>query len=267
MGEEEDRMIQNFKELGRRIQAVRNRVGVTQQQLADQLGVSRSAVAAMEGGERKVDAIMLPRIAQILNCSTQELTGTVQEPEVVLPVDKAPIKGQAKERIHVPQKNFEKFKEVLLYILTKVGSKPNIGETVIYKLLYFMDFNFYEKYEEQLIGATYIKNRYGPTPREFRAIVERMTRDGDLEKVSSKYFEYPQTKYLPRRAPDLTVLKAHELQTVDEVLGRLSEMNANQISDYSHKDIPWLSVAEGQAIPYESVFYRTAPYSMREYGE
>jgi len=42
----------------------------------------------------------------------------------------------------------EKFKEVLLYILGKVGSKPNIGQTVLYKLLYFIDFNYYEKYEE-----------------------------------------------------------------------------------------------------------------------
>jgi len=138
---------------------------------------------------------------------------------------------------------------------------------VIYKLLYFMDFNFYEKYEEQLIGATYIKNRYGPTPTEFRKIVERMIRDGDLEKVSSKYFEYPQTKYLPRRAPNLSVLKAHELQMVDEVLARLSDMNANQISEYSHKDIPWLSTAENRAIPYESVFYRAEPYSVREYNQ
>jgi transcriptional regulator with XRE-family HTH domain len=260
-------MIQNFKELGRRIRSLRTRLGMTQQQLADQLGMSRSAVAAMEGAERKVDALMLQKIAQVLNCSAQDLTGAGQAPEVVLPEDKAAPPVRPKERIHVPQKNFQKFREVLLYILNKVGSKPNIGETVIYKLLYFMDFNFYEKYEEQLIGATYIKNRYGPTPTEFRKIVERMTKDADLERVSSKYFEYPQTKYLPRRAPDLSVLKAHEMQVVDEVLARLSDMNANQISEYSHKDIPWLSTAQGEAIPYESVFYRTAPYSVREYKE
>jgi hypothetical protein len=77
-------------------------------------------------------------------------------------------------RISIPQKNLKKFEQVLLYILCKVGSKPNIGETVIYKLLYFIDFNFYEKYEEQLIGATYIKNQYGPTPKEFIKVVDTM---------------------------------------------------------------------------------------------
>ena len=67
-------------------------------------------------------------------------------------------------RISVPQKNVEKFKQVFLYLLEQVGSKQNIGETVIYKLLYFIDFNFFERYEEQCIGATYQKNHYGPTP-------------------------------------------------------------------------------------------------------
>jgi len=260
-------MIQNFKELGSRIQQLRTQTGLTQQQLADKLGLGRTAVTAMEAGERKVDAIMLQQIAEILNCSPQELTGVRRGPEIVLPEGKAVPVPDSGERVHVPQNNFLKFKEVLLYILNKVGSKPNIGETVIYKLLYFMDFNFYEKYEEQFIGATYIKNTYGPTPTEFHKIVVRMIKEGDLEKVTSQYFKYPQTKYLSRRAPDLSVLKAHEMQVVDEVLRRLSDMTARQISEYSHKDIPWLSTEDGKAISYESVFYRTEPYSVREYKQ
>ena len=44
--------------------------------------------------------------------------------------------------------------------------------TVLYKLLYFIDFDYYEKFEEQLVGATYIKNHFGPTPVEFKKIVD-----------------------------------------------------------------------------------------------
>ena len=65
--------------------------------------------------------------------------------------------------------------------LGKVGAKPNVGETVLYKLLYFIDFNYYEKYEEQLIGATYIKNHHGPTPIEFQAIVNEMIEKKEIE--------------------------------------------------------------------------------------
>jgi hypothetical protein len=44
-------------------------------------------------------------------------------------------------------------------------------------------------------------------------------------------------------------------------------MNAAQISDYSHNDVPWLTAEEGKIIEYEAVFYRTPVYSVREYSE
>jgi uncharacterized phage-associated protein len=189
-----------------------------------------------------------------------------KQPVVVLLQDQAERKAKAQVRINAPQKNLQKFKEVLLYLLDKVGSKSNVVEGVVYKLLYFIDFNFYEKYEEQLVGATYQKNHFGPTPIEFKKIVDKMIADKELVKVECSYFSYPQTKYLPLRRPDLSKLKANEIAVIDHVLNKLSDMNASQISEYSHNDVPWLTTENGGIIEYESVFYRTAPYSVREYG-
>jgi len=187
--------------------------------------------------------------------------------EVILEKGKKKTKKAKSEiRISVPQKNIEMFKEVLLYILGKVGSKPNIGESVLYKLLYFVDFKYYEKYEEQLIGATYIKNHHGPTPKEFIKIVEEM-QGKDLVKIQNKYFQYPQTKYIPLKDPDLSKLNARELSVIDNVLNKLADMNASQISEYSHNDVPWITTEDGDVIDYEAVFYRTTPYSVREYSE
>lgn len=122
-------------------------------------------------------------------------------------------------------------------------------------------------YEDQLVGATYIKNRYGPTPLEFKKIVEKMIKDEEITKVESIYFQYPQTKYLPLRKADLSKLKANEIAVIDDVLNRLSDMTAAQISEYSHNDVPWLTTEDGRIIVFESVFYRIAPYSVREYVE
>jgi len=256
-----------YKELGNRIKKLREERGISQQRLADLLGVSRPTVSQIEMGERKVSADELLKISEIFDVSVEHLLGLKKEPEVVIQEAKKKRKIKPQVRINVPQKNLEKFKEVLLYILNKVGSKPNIGETVIYKLLYFIDFDFYEKYEEQLIGATYIKNRYGPTPIEFKKVVDKMIEAGEIIRVESTYFEYPQTKYLPLRKPDLSKLKAHEIEIIDEVLNRLSDMNASQISEYSHNDVPWLTTEDQGIIEYEAVFYRTPPYSVREYSE
>jgi len=252
---------------GKRTKELRERSGISQQRLAELLNIPRPAISQIESGERKISAEELKKLSEIFCIPLDSLLDLEKEPEIILEEAKKKERIKPRMRINVPQKNLEKFKEVLLYILNKVGSKPNIGETVIYKLLYFIDFDFYEKYEEQLIGATYMKNKYGPTPIEFKKIIDKMGKDKEIEKVKSSFFAYPQTKYLPLRKPDLSKLKANEVEIIDEVLNKLSDMNATQISEYSHNDVPWLTTEDGKVIEYESVFYRTPPYSMREYGE
>ena len=251
-------------QIGSRIKELRAQRGISQQRLAELLGVSRPTISQIESGGRKISAEELDALAKIFNVFVGSLLNKKEEPMVILQKGTKDRKLQSRIRINVPQKNMEKFKEVLLYILNKVGSKPNVGETVIYKLLYFIDFDFYEKYEEQLVGATYIKNNYGPTPLEFQRIVEQMA-DRELVRVKSAYFNFPQTKYLPLRKAELTKLRANEIEVIDNVLNKLSDMNASQISDYSHDDVPWLTTKDDGIIEYESAFYRIAPYSVREY--
>ena len=174
-----------YAKLGKRIKDLRERSGINQQRLAEMLNISRPAVSQIENGDRKISADELVKLAEAFHISVEALLDSERLPEVVLTEGKKREEVKPQLRISVPQKNVEKFKEVLLYILNKVGSKPNIGETVIYKLLYFIDFDFYEKYEEQLIGASYIKNKYGPTPVEFKKIVDRMKKDEEIEKVKT----------------------------------------------------------------------------------
>lgn len=256
-----------YGKIGHRIKSLRDKVEMSQDTLAKRMKLPRPAISQIESGSRKIATDELLNLSQIFHVSINDLLNPGKEPEVRLNEEKKEKHPKSRMRISVPQKNLQKFKEVLLYILNKVGSKPNIGETVIYKLLYFIDYDFYEKYEDQLIGATYMKNQYGPTPIEFIKIVEQMINHEEIEKVKSGYFNYPQTKYLPLRKPDLTKFKANEIEVIDDVLNRLSDMNAAQISAYSHNDVPWMTTDDGEAIEYESVFYRTPPYSVRAYTD
>ncbi|ODS32422.1 MAG: helix-turn-helix protein [Candidatus Scalindua rubra] len=261
-------MVVNFyKKLGMRIRALREQAGYSQEKLADLLKISRVSLSQIETGDRRINAEEVAKLSKIFNVASDILLDLKKDIKVVLEKKTKPTKTKSEIRINIPQKNLEKFKEVLLYILNKVGSKPNIGESVLYKLLYFIDFNYYEKYEEQLIGATYIKNNYGPTPKEFIKIIEEMETQKEIVKVEGKYFQYPQRKYLPLRTPDLSRLKANELRIIDDVLEKVSNMNAARISEYSHNDVPWLTTDDGEIIDYESVFYRTSEYSMRSYSE
>ena len=260
-------MVTISETLGRKVREFRESQGLSQTQVAHALKLSRPSVSQIESGQRRTSADELLKLSELLNVSVQILLDLEKQPTVALQKGKRVIQESHSVRINVPQKNVEKFRQILLYILNQVGSKPNVGETVIYKLLYFIDFDFYEKYEEQCIGATYQKNHHGPTPVEFKKVVEDMIAKEEVVRVKSKFFSYPQTKYLPLKRPDLTMLKAHEKEIIDDVLCRLSDMNASQISEYSHDDVPWIVTEEGAFIKYESAFYRTAQYSVREYSE
>lgn len=255
------------KRLGNRVKALRKRAGMSQEKLASLMRLNRSTISQIEAGNRAITAHDLSDFSRVFGVSVQALLDPKAEPQVVLPREGPKTEPAPQIRISVPQKNLRKFREILLYILNRVGSKRNVGETVLYKLLYFIDFDYYEKYEKQIIGATYQKNHFGPTPIEFKKVVEEMAGKGELIQVKSKHFEYDQKKYLPMRDPDLSVLSGKELEMIDDVLNRLSDMSARQISAYSHDDLPW-KVTEDQAIiDYETVFYRAQPYSRRDYPE
>lgn len=255
---------------GTYIKKMRARADFSQDFVAKKIGVSRPTITQIEKDERELTLAEAQNLADLFDMRIEDFLAKKQPFESVVILSKAAQKKKGVEagiRISVPQKNLKKFKEVLLYVLEKVGAKPNIGETAIYKLLYFIDFDFYEKYEEQLIGATYIKNNYGPTPVEFKKIVDEMESYGELERIKSKYFEYEQKKYLPRRSSDLAVLSALEVAHIDDVLNRLSDKSAKELSDYSHGDIPWAIANDKQIISYESVFYRDRNYSVRNYDD
>lgn len=154
-----------------------------------------------------------------------------------------------------------------MYILERCAGKPNVGETVLYKLLYFADFNYYELYEEQLTGAKYRKLPYGPVPQKLDSIMKQMIDDKHLQRVKTVYQGYPQTRYLPLKKANLTEFLASEKEVIDRVIEQMSDWSATAISNYSHKDIPWIASKEGEEINYELAFYREAPFSVRNYGD
>lgn len=232
------------------IRGMREKHGMSQAELAKRLNMSRPTLIKVEKGERKLSQNEEEMIQKIFDVAKEHPAG---------PSDDV--------RISIPEKNLEKFKQVFLYVLEKTAGRPNVGMTVLYKLLYFIDFDYYEKYENQLMGLTYIKNHHGPTPREFVKVIETMKETGELEEVKSKYFTYDQRKFLPHRHADLSRLSAQEIAMVDNVLARYADKSATELSALSHEDTPWIAAEDGKNIEYDHVFYRPEKLSVRQYDE
>jgi uncharacterized phage-associated protein len=92
-----------------------------------------------------------------------------------------------------------------------------------------------------------------------------MQKDGELEEIKTAHFSREQTKYIPVRRADISILSALEIKHIDSILEKYSDKSAAELSEYSHKDIPWAATKDRQIIPYESVFYRTPETSVRTY--
>ena len=260
------------KQIGQRITELRKMKGLSQEALAKTVKISRPSLAQIELGNRRVDILELKTLSLVLEFSLDDFMSNDFSSDSYQVSQNVEVKKEKKakkeaERISVPTLQVNKFKNVLLYILERCAGKPNVGETVLYKLLYFSDFNYYELYEEHLTGAKYRKLPYGPVPQKLDTIIGQMIDKGRLQRVKTEYHGYPQTRYLPLEKADLTKLRASEKDIIDRVIEQMSDWSAAAISNYSHKDMPWLASKEGEEINYELAFYRDSPFSVRNYGD
>ena len=255
------------KEIGQRITELRKMKGLSQEDLAKRVKISRPSLAQIELGNRSVDILELQKLSLILEFSLDDFMSKDFSASQEVEGKEEKKAKKEEERIAVPTLQINKFKNVLLYILERCAGKPNVGETVLYKLLYFSDFNYYELYEEHLTGAKYRKLPYGPVPQKLDTIIGQMIEKGQLQRIKTVYHGYPQTRYLPLEKADLTELRASEKDIIDRVIEQMSDWSAAAISNYSHKDMPWLASKEGEEINYEFAFYRDAPFSVRNYGD
>ena len=167
-------------------------------------------------------------------------------------------------QIRVEEERPDVFRQVILYVLDRVEGKPNVGEAVLHQLFYFIDFDYYEKFEENLMGETYIKNGYGPTSVNLTRILRCMEEEGAIRRQEQVYHNYSQNRYLTTGRSNTDLLRVRDIEHINQVLGRFSGMSAAELSEYSHNDIPWKCARYGKPIPYETVFYRDDRYSVSE---
>lgn len=250
------------------IKTLREQNSYSQDELSQKLMISRQTYIKYENGTVEMPLDIVRKLSKIFDVDYSCLIDNVlpEEPQYNIQKSNQNI-SKSDIRIDIPENNIEKFKQVFLYILAKVGAKPNVGQTVLYKLLYFIDFDYYEMYETQLMGLSYIKNTFGPTPVDFAKIIKQMEKDNQVEEIKTEFYKHEMVKYLPLERPDLTLLSAQELEFIDSVLEKHSDKTATELSAFSHKDIPWLGAKDKEVLDYEAVFYRTPETSVRCYEE
>ena len=83
------------RRLGKKLRQAREYVGFSQDEVANFLGVTRTAVTNMENGQRKVDALELKRLAELYRQPVTHFTGDEDEVGSALPTDVTHLARQA----------------------------------------------------------------------------------------------------------------------------------------------------------------------------
>lgn len=150
----------------------------------------------------------------------------------------------------------DKFKMALHYIIYKCGFRNTVGRTVLHKLLYFSDFNYFEKYGQSITNESYRKMERGPVPIHFESAIEELKAE---EKVRMGKRRLPcgkvMNRYFSTSEPSID-LNEEELSIINQVIKDLSHMNGKQIGEYSLTDEPVKLTDDGEIIGYDFVLSR-----------
>ena len=242
------------KQLGKKIKNWREQREISQDHFAKSVGLGRVAVSEIERGNRGIDAMELTKIAGFFDTSVDILLADEKSDDVIF-------------EKNVFSFDKDKLKNVILYILEKCGGKPNIGETVLYKLLYFIDFDNFEIFGKPITGMNYVNRQFGPVPavKEYINTVGEMIDYEQLKVFAQEYYGLTQKRYVALVNYDSDSLSLREVRVIDSVINRLSNMGAREIEKYVHEDAPWKLTKEKEIIPYFLAFERNAPYAQTDH--
>ena len=135
--------------------------------------------------------------------------------------------------------NIPKMEQMVHYIIHEVCNKPNFGKTVLWKLIYFADFDYFEIFEKKLTGEEYRKLDHGPAPSHFETVIQNLKDAGKIKSILTPYHGKMQDRFISQKEPRINLLSKQEILALENTIKRYGNLNASQISEFSHLDIPW----------------------------
>ncbi|MBU1684464.1 MAG: Panacea domain-containing protein [Patescibacteria group bacterium] len=79
--------------------------------------------------------------------------------------------------------NEKKYRNVILFFANKIKN-GTLGKLKMMKLLYFLDFDFFEKYGKSVTGDKYLRWENGPVPQVGEKMINQMS--GNDIKISRR---------------------------------------------------------------------------------
>jgi len=113
--------------------------------------------------------------------------------------------------------NERKYKNVVLFFAKRVRN-GTLGKLKMMKLLYFLDFDFFEKYGKSVTGDSYLRFENGPVPQNAEKILKMMI-DKEIKITKIKIANGYNDKQLieANQDFDINVFTKEELVMLEEI--------------------------------------------------
>lgn len=161
----------------------------------------------------------------------------------------------------------QKYVHTILLLLEKLGGSIR-GKKKLAKLLYFVDFDFYEKYENSITGDVYKHLPMGPFPIHLEEITSQLRDNGQISIAQEPWSpeHQPYEVYRACAKPDLTIFSSEELAMIGRVAVIYGGLTGTQLEKLSHEEAPYVGTKPSEEIPYELSLYRGTDFSALKYG-
>jgi uncharacterized phage-associated protein len=138
--------------------------------------------------------------------------------------------------------NQAKYRNAILFLSGQLGSMVKDKQKLA-KLLYFSDFDFFEKNERSITGDVYMALPQGPYPVTMEETINMLVADGILRPVDTGVFDIEEVEMLTR-----VCLK----------YGGLSD---KQLENLTGAEAPYVGTELNSEIFYELAIYRGTDFS------
>jgi len=213
-----------------KIKELRLQKGLSQVEIAEKIGVSRSSYISFEKGKAELSLSEAVKLTDIFGISLDEIKSGLRP-------------------------NYAKYKQMILaYLRTNIGVAGKVTKTKLAKLLYLADFAWFYKHLESMSGMSYRKIQYGPVPDSYFRAIDELFEEGsiDIDNISKDgAFLIFQTETGGRE--ELSLLNSDEKKLIKEISGKWCEKRTNEIVKFTHEQLPYSICEDNEIIPYELI--------------
>ena len=215
-----------------KIKKLREKSGITQQEIADKLGITRQTFSKMENWLIEPTLWQAVKLAETFGV---KLSDFIYDPS---------------ETIISKDIDWDKYKQIITnFIKFWSDSDGKITKTKLAKLCYLLDFSRYYFNLTPITGLEYRKIRQWPVPDAYFTAIE------ELQEEESIAIETKWKSFLIENieTPKHDKLSDDEINLLKKIANKRKDKNTQEIVDFTHKQLPWMICNDKEIIPYDLI--------------